>query len=541
MGRQRMLQAMLGVLGWVLLDGSLVQAAVITEVNSGTLLPIASTYTISIKDPANNTDITGTWLPTRNQTVKIVLNISGFPQGPLPITLASTSNYKGECTNFGSPSDANYLSNDFEVDSANSDLLISRDCGGQAVISVSGHTFLVPQNSDFNAQTDHIPDLYEQQICVTNATCLNDGDDNELLGANLNRGDGFAAIDEYRGFMVSGVHVRTKTTQKDVFEILVNQQCSKVSGTTLPTGGLTDSLIGKSSGTRLIYPVDGTPLFNNVLNLGGSAAPIADRLLGYQEGGINPQNTTEWVDNFAGLVNGAITYKTGITDPAVTDRQVNQNAISQIGIHRAIRIIECVDNSVFSPMGFALFPPGIQVGNPDQDTNSIIYTQRIWHDYERVLSTAGSRGVVSKYKTCALAIPPPSACVFYQTYTHSATSTTPTTATNKYPAPGSGASCPANSTNANCLPIDRNFIVSKYIQWVLAMEKGHSVALIPEIQIAQYGPHFAPGSGDNLDQRIVVKDGKTGVIYSIPFAFGSKSNDCFQLKTPAGAQASSCQ
>lgn len=490
--------------------------------------------TLSIQNP-DSTDVPISEFPSPGRTYKLVETANPLAT----FTLMSSTARPGTCTNTGSPLD---LSDDF-APIANGNELTARDCGGSAVVqSSSGKQYKLLPDLD----TDGVPDWYEFQEsaalssaqCPNRLTCINATDDLELLGANQNSGDGFAAIDEHRGFMVSGVQVRTKTTQKDVFEILVNPQCSKVNDLG-PTGtSRSASLIGRASGqSHTIYPVDGTPLFRNVLNLGGSAAPIADRLLGYSEGGINPQNTTEWVDNFAGFVNGTVTYKTG-TDGAFSDRQVNQNAISPIGIHKAIRIIECVDNSAFSPMGFALFPPGIQVGHPDEDTNSIIFTQRIWHDYERVLSTAGSRGVVSKYKTCALAIPPPSACVFYQTYTHSATSTTPTTATSTY-TPVGGATCPGGATPP--CRIDRNFIVSKYIQWVLAMEKGHSVALIPEIQIAQYGPHFAPASGDNLDQRIVVKDGKTGVIYSIPFAFGSKSNDCFQLKPPSGVPASSCQ
>jgi len=87
--------------------------------------------------------------------------------------------------------------------------------------------------------------------------------------------------------------------------------------------------------------------------------------------------------------------------------------------------------------------------------------------------------------------------------------------------------------------VDRDYIVSKYIQYLLAMEAGHSVALVPEIQIAEYGAHFAPGSGDNLDQRIVVKDSSKagengGVIYTIPSAYSAKSNDCFQLIPSTG-------
>jgi hypothetical protein len=251
-------------------------------------------------------------------------------------------------------------------------------------------------------------------------------------------------------------------------------------------------------------------------------------LLNYQEGQVQGPGFTEWVDHFSGFTNGQVQYGAG-TDGPVSDRQVNRNAVAPLAIHKGIRIIECVDNAVFSPLGFALFPPGTQVGHPDEDTNSILYTQRIWHDYERVLNTAGKNGAPSVYRTCALAASP--TCVFYQTYEHGfANNGTPKTTTTP---PVKTYTKPGDPTVRN---IDRDYIVSKYIQYLLAMEAGHSVALVPEIQIAEYGAHFAPGSGDNLDQRIVVKDSsKTGgVIYTIPSAYSAKSNNCFQLKPSAG-------
>ncbi len=545
----------MGLFGWLWLSLSLAHAAVIQSVDSS-LQPIANGPTLTIRDLATNEDITGTWLPTwRPGVPEQVITIRYTPVSsatemvPTSIqVLPQTSTWPGNCTNYGSNTDTS-----LDVAAIQPDKLMIKDCGAKAVIILNGDsqlTFVVPADSDpLPEGPDGMPDIWEQQEsatlsstqCPNRATCLLRNADNEMIGANLNLGDGWANIDEYRGFIVNGMHVRTKTTQKDVFEILVNPQCSKASGTTAPTGGLMDSLIGKGSGeTRLIYPIDGTPLFNNVLNLGGSSTPIADHLLGYQEGGLNPQNTAEWVDNFAKFENGQIVYKPD-TDGSISDRQVNQNAIEPIRNaignpikHKAVRIIECVDNFVFSPLGLAIFPPGIQVGNPDLDTNSIVYTQRIWHDYERVLNIAGSKGGTSQFKACAL--DPATTCVYYQTYTPGFTNNGTPTITTTTPT----KTFTLGGTTRN---VNRDYIVSKYIQWVLAMEKGHSFALIPEIQIAEYGPHFAPGSGDNLDQRVIVKDSSKlgGVIYSIPAVFLSKSNDCFQLKTPTGTQASSCQ
>jgi len=80
---------------------------------------------------------------------------------------------------------------------------------------------------------------------------------------------------------------------------------------------------------------------------------------------------------------------------------------------------------------------------------------------------------------------------------------------------------------------------------VTAMEVAHDVSLIPVLQITQYGAHYAPGTGDNLDQQIVAKDSKTlsppGVLFSVPSSYSSKSNACFQLIPGTGSTSPSCQ
>lgn len=512
---------------WSLLGGA-AQAAGIPEVDRDSLFPLAqpSGVTLVVLDELGN-DITATWLPEPGKTITVrLVTAAGAQQVPTALELLpATTKYPGVCTNTGDPQDDTY---DYEL-LPNAELAV-KDCGGRAVLRVNGnHDFVLPADKNLNG----LPDLWEQQEsaklptqnCPDPQACFSAQEDNEQTGANLFSGDGVAAIDEYRGFMVSGVHIRTSLTTKDVFVGLVNPQCRKVSGTTAPTGGETDSLLGKAAGDgRLIYPTDGTTLFANLGTLGGAKL----HLLNYQPGQVQGPGFTEWVDNLAGFTDGQLQFAAG-TDGQVSDRQVNRNAIAPLDIHKGIRIIECVDNAVFSPLGFALFPPGTQVGHPNEDTNSILYTQRIWHDYERVLSTAGKNGAPSAFKNCALAVSP--TCVFYQTYEHGfanngSPKTTTTTPVKTY----------TKAEETTVRNVDRNYIVSKYIQYLLAMEVGHSVALVPEIQIAEYGAHFAPGSGDNLDQRIVVKDSsKTGgVIYTIPSAYSAKSNNCFQLKPSTG-------
>jgi hypothetical protein len=75
------------------------------------------------------------------------------------------------------------------------------------------------------------------------------------------------------------------------------------------------------------------------------------------------------------------------------------------------------------------------------------------------------------------------------------------------------------------------------------MELGHTVALVPAIQITQYGAHYAPGTGDILDQRVLAKDSKTykGILFSIPSSYGAKSNKCFQLVGQGTGQATNDQ
>ncbi len=537
---QKMTGALVMVWAWSLM-GVGAGAAAIPQVdpNNG-LLPFAQPtgVTLTVLDTFGN-DITGSWLPEPGETIEVRLNIPGA--GPLVpnalILLPETTRYPGICTNAGDPQDT---SPDYEI---LSDVRLKvNDCGGEAAILVNGnYAFVLPADANRNG----LPDIWEQQEsaalsaaqCPNPQQCFQPEEDNELIGANLFEGDGLAAIDEFRGFFVSGVHVRTRLTQKDVFMGIVNPQCSKVPGTPGPTTSDTDSIVGKEAGDpRTIYPIDGSSLVANSTTLGGGTDAIQFHLLNYTPGGVHPPGLSEWVDNFQGIAEGGgLVYLTN-TDGPISDRQINQNAVQPFGIHKGIRLIECLDNEQRSPIGKAIFPPGIQVGHPDVETNSVFYSQRIWDDYENVLKTLGKNNSPSAYRDCALELEP--TCVYYQTYEHGFANngtpkTTPTTPVNTYV-----------DDQGQERAVNRDFVVSEYIKFVVAQEKGHSVALIPEIQIAEYGPHFAPGSGGNMDQRVVVKDSKKvgGVIFSIPTAFSNKASDCFQLADSGGVTgAEVCQ
>ena len=69
-----------------------------------------------------------------------------------------------------------------------------------------------------------------------------------------------------------------------------------------------------------------------------------------------------------------------------------------------------------------------------------------------------------------------------------------------------------------------NFILSKAFQFYAAMEVHHSLNLTPDLQgtsRTSYGHHFAPGTGDCLDQAITATS-KSGVVtFSIPSLCGN--------------------
>jgi len=88
--------------------------------------------------------------------------------------------------------------------------LVSNDCGGMAVIQVGNDRFVVPRDTNLNG----IADSWEAIFCPGNS-CPAGTEDADASPNNAGIGDGFAALDEYRGFIVSGVHVRTDPRQKN--------------------------------------------------------------------------------------------------------------------------------------------------------------------------------------------------------------------------------------------------------------------------------------------------------------------------------------
>src|SRR5262249_43937179 len=139
---------------------------------------------------------------------------------------ARTSAYPGVCTNVPAPPavlpDAVYNGADFNLAG---NVLTPTDCGGMAGMRVqtganTSELFIPPPDRNANG----MPDIWETVFCPGNpSTCPTGQEDLDAgPGAGLPSGDGLSAFDEYRGVMVSGVHIRTDPRQRDVFLHLVN-------------------------------------------------------------------------------------------------------------------------------------------------------------------------------------------------------------------------------------------------------------------------------------------------------------------------------
>jgi hypothetical protein len=74
------------------------------------------------------------------------------------------------------------------------------------------------------------------------------------------------------------------------------------------------------------------------------------------------------------------------------------------------------------------------------------------------------------------------------------------------------------------VPDGANFILSKAFQFYTGMEVLHSLDLTPDLQgtsRTSYGHHFAPGTGDCLDQAITATSKSGTVTFYIPSLCGS--------------------
>jgi len=81
--------------------------------------------------------------------------------------------------------------------------------------------------------------------------------------------------------------------------------------------------------------------------------------------------------------------------------------------------------------------------------------------------------------------------------------------------------------------VDRDFIISRAIQFYTAMEVVHSLNLTPGVQgtsKTSYGHHWAPGTGDCVDQTITTTS-KSGIVtFYIPSLCGISDQGSFLLQ-----------
>ena len=440
-----------------------------------------------------------TWTPTMSadtRTVYVVVNGAGVPTlvdtAPaftpgtnVYLANKTTSHYPGNCTNFGTDTGP-----DFALGAATTITvggvaataypMIGQDCGGMAVLQVGSDTFIVPRDTNLNG----IPDVLETFGVA-------------LIPSGDNDGDGISNFDELRGFIVGGQHLRTNPTAKDVFVFLVKPQCGSTSllfgGTiTYPvagTGSLTDYVTG-------LIPVPTTAPVGiartQIHYLGNSLAATAT------------VQTTEWVDHFVSfaIVGGKETWtycSTANTSPCGTpivvpdasgsaaaipapDRVINSNRVFG-GTQKGLRATECLDASTTAPWGSGRW------GSPNNQDEAIVYTQRI-------VNYVNSIGKASD-------------TIYYSTYINGA-----------WQAP---ASVGAGTTG-------RNVIISKTIQYIFAMEIGHTVHLTPSIFTSTF-PHDPTGTGSLLDaqMRVSTSGSPAGSKFYIPSAFTATELGGLQL------------
>ncbi len=547
--------------------------------------------TVSLQSPSRCTttgtpfyrDVTDCWLPewspaSSGKAVYVVVNGSTVVPTLVPpalgvslplasgtanpfVTALTTSAYPGQCTNIGAGAEADFTlgppttlqtsSNTSVVGYA----LTPTDCGGMAVVQVgSSLKFILPKDGTTSVPANGIPEVWENLYggnLKPGAPC---GDNNLHLDGDIDSGpapgapcgDGISTFDEYRGFIVSGKQIRTDPTQKDVFLHLVNPAdsvggvfaVSASCGTSCLGGGTTTypiptspnatltlgaggtftttanvfstanvggEITGSPSGRARIVAVTGPTsataeitqpfpagttslapgswkvsesLFANVY---AAIAPERVHLLGYVPGGTNLL-TNEWVDSFVSLV-PAQTLTESVTAPP--DRTVNPNRVYGAA-QKGLRIMEGLNINASAVLGYSF-----GVASPNQAGDVIVFTQRI---INYILSLIPA-GTTLQYSTASLVN--------------------------------------GTWTWASPMVTDQNFILSKAFQFYTGMEILHSLDLTPAIQgttKTSYGHHFAPGTGDCLDQAITTTSKGSTVTFYIPSLCGGADQTQFLLK-----------
>jgi len=521
-------------------------------------------------------DVTDCWLPewnpaTGGKSVFVVVNGSAAvptlvsptaaPVFPLPagtanpfLTALTTSAYVGQCTNFGTGTGPDFQplgpATTLPTSASTSVVgyeLTPADCGGIAVIQVGALKFLLPKDGTTTVAANGLPEVWES---------LHGG--NLAPAADIDTGpaatstccDGITTADEYRGFIVTGKQIRTDPKQKDLFVHLVNPadsvggvfvtstrcgpSCYGGGTTTYPaptapnatltvaatagTPGATASfttsaavfssahvrgeIIGNAGGRARIVAVTGstsaTAEITQAFAPGSLAqgawkvsesvfalvytlvAPERLHLLGHIPGATNLR-TDEWVDNFVSLIPA---QTLNISD-SVTDRTVNANRLYGPR-QKGVRVMEGLNTNSSSVLGWSF-----GVASPNEAGNVVVFAQRIINYLEGLMASA----TTLRYATASL----------------------------------------VNGAWTWSTPIsvpDRDFILSKAFQFYTGHEIHHSLDLTPSVQgtnKTSYGYHFAPGTGDCLDQAITVTSKGGTVTFNIPSLCGTADQAQFVI------------
>jgi len=342
-----------------------------------------SPVTVSISIPGGPV-ITDSWLPKLDEPVEIVVNgavnytinlVPSAAADPTANGVLATSAYPGVCTNSGDPSD---LTDDFTLDG---NTLTPHDCGGMAVVTIGvvgtpGFTFVIPQDDNFNG----IANNWEKLYCASGVTCLNRNADIDIgPDAGSPSKDGWANIDEYRGWRVNGQYVRGDPQVKDVF-IHIEQalQCIGTAVNFTGDGGTYVDL-------DFFFWDDPAALFFNVDTLS-------------PEMNVHRIGSDEWVDNFSHYDVISRVILTGSSPGnAITDRWINQNAVHPLGSYesttklnyvKGVRVIQCADLDRTSPLGLADKKP------PDlfhkDNGNAVLFIHRIVNSFLNKIKAGGT-------------------------------------------------------------------------------------------------------------------------------------------------------
>lgn len=525
MSSQRWISVVAALAAWACIGADLADAGVISPVGGG------GAVTLSIFKQASPVyeDITDTYLPTWSpgatlQTVYIV--VTGLPDAPslvedFPTATVSnpfladkvTSRFTGNCSNRGDVTGLDFslgagVTIPTPAGNKTGYPLTANDCGGMAVIKVgaSADKYIVPKDADAAGNPTGIPNA----LNVFGVALTPEGDPD---------GDGLSTFDEtVRGFIVGGQHLRFNPTVKNLLVYLVRGQC----GT---------SLLTASGG----FPVaDAGPLdanLNTLIPSPTSPPPgIANTQIHFLGNSLSPSTTAirtdEWVDHFVSFTLGSggttetWTYCSSSLAPCpaaagtvvvtaasetpaapTTDRVVNTNRVYGNAM-KGLRLTECATTSGTSPHGTGRYGSAAQ--GKDE---GVIYPDRI----RRFVNSKGTR----------------TANIYYSTFQI----TDPVAGTGAWTA----LSLVGGGTTA-ATAAARNIITSRVIQYILAMEIGHTLKLIGEdllLTVATF-PHYVAGYGDNMDEalQVVTTGTPSGPKYYIPSIFLGASQGGFTLTEP---------